>query len=232
MQRVVLSYPLSVNTPVYKNNPPVVIRSQFRIDKGDPFNQFIITTINHNGTHIDGPQHVNPSGKKLSELPIDNFVFSRVTLIDTPKADDEFITQEDLQPFADRIAGSDLLLIRTGFGRIRAADPVRYGNHNPGFAASAAKFLMAFDSLRAIGLDIPSASAAQKPDEGILFHQIILGKDRADGRAILIIEDMNLNQDLSKLNIVYAIPWFIEGVDSSQATIFGETRQSLHDTSR
>ncbi|WP_199620242.1 cyclase family protein [Paenibacillus alkalitolerans] len=181
MKRVVLSYPLSERTPTFKDNPPVEITPQFLIQKGAPFNQFFIKTINHNGTHIDAPWHFNPQGKKLIEYPIDYFIFNRVTLLDIPKSDNELIGKEDLEPFAHRIAGSDLLLIRTGFGKIRDSDPVRYGNSNPGFAASAAKFLLAFDSLRAIGIDIPSASAAQKVEEGILFHQIILGKGRTMG---------------------------------------------------
>lgn len=224
MKRLVLSYPLSVHTPVYRDNPPVEIRQQFSIQKGDLFNQFFITTINHNGTHIDGPWHFNPQGKKLSELPIDYFVFTRMTVLDIPKTDDELITKEDLESFANQIAGSDLLLVRTGFGNIRDSDPVRYGNRNPGFSASAAKYLMVFDSLRAIGIDFPSASAAQRLDEGILFHQIILGKGRMDGHFILIIEDMNLKHDFSEVDIVYAIPLFIEGIDSSFSTIFAEKR--------
>ncbi|MBW5447954.1 cyclase family protein [Cohnella sp. CFH 77786] len=224
MNRVVLSYPLSVNTPVYKDNPPVRIWPQTLIENGSPYNQYVIQTINHNGTHIDAPRHFNPQGKTLSEIPLDYFVFNRVSVIDVPKREDELITAADLMPWADRIAGSDLLLIRTGFGRIRGSDPLRYGNRNPGFAASAARFLMAFDSLRAIGVDFISAAAAQKPEEGILFHQIMLGKGRKDGRFILIMEDLNLNRDLSQIRTVYAVPWFIEGVDSSQATIFGEKR--------
>jgi kynurenine formamidase len=225
MKRLVLSYPLSVHTPVYRDNPPVEIRQQFSIQRGDLFNQFFIDTINHNGTHIDGPWHFNPQGKKLNELPIDYFVFTRMTILDIPKTDDELISKEDLEPFANRIAGSDLLLIRTGFGKIRDSDPVRYGNRNPGFSSSAAQYLMVFDSLRAIGIDVISASAAQKLDKGIAFHQIISGKDRKDGRFLLIIEDMNLNHDLSGANIVYAVPLFIEGIDSSFSTIFAEKRE-------
>lgn len=33
---------------------------------------------------------------------------------------------------------------------------------------------------------------------------------------------MNLNQDLSDIGNVYAVPLFIEGVDSSFSTIFSE----------
>ncbi|MCP1184242.1 cyclase family protein [Paenibacillus sp. 1781tsa1] len=222
MKRLLLSYPLSVNTPVYKDNPPVEIQQQSSIAQGDPYNQFIITSLNHSGTHIDGPWHFNPKGKKLSELPFDDFIFHYPTILDIPKSDDELITKADLEPYEHLIASSDLLLIRTGFGKLRSSDPVRYSDHNPGFAASAASYLMVFDSLRAIGMDMISAGSSLHEDEAIAFHQKILGKDRVDGKFILVIEDMNLNQDLSDIGVVYAVPLFIEGVDSSFSTIFTE----------
>ncbi|MBB6020022.1 kynurenine formamidase [Paenibacillus sp. JGP012] len=222
MKRLLLSYPLGVNTPVYKDNPPVVIQQQASIAQGDPYNQFVITSLNHNGTHIDAPWHFNPQGKKISEIAIDDFIFTHPVIIDIPKSDDELITKADLQPFEHQIAGADLLLIRTGFGKIRSSDPERYANHNPGLSSSAARYLMIFESLRAIGIDMISAGAANHPDEAIAFHQTILGKDRVDGKYILVIEDLNLNQDLSHFTKVYAIPLYIEGVDSSFATVFTE----------
>ncbi|WP_339783931.1 cyclase family protein [Paenibacillus sp. FSL R7-0313] len=222
MKRILLSYPLSVNTPVYKDNPPVEIQQQSSIDQGDLYNQFIITSLDHNGTHIDGPWHFNPQGLKISEIPIDYFIFTHPTILDIPKGDDELITKADLEPYEHQIAGSDLLLIRTGFGNFRSSDPVRYSDHNPGFAADAASYLMVFDSLRAVGMDMISSGSVIHVDEAITFHQIILGKGRVDGKFILLIEDMNLNHDLSGIEKVYAVPLYIEGVDSSFSTVFTE----------
>lgn len=222
MKRILLSYPLSVNTPVYKDNPPVEIEQQSSIDQGDLYNQFIITSLDHNGTHIDGPWHFNPQGLKISEIPIDYFISTHPTILDIPKGDDELITKADLEPYVHQIAGSDLLLIRTGFGNFRSSDPVRYSDHNPGFAADAASYLMVFDSLRAVGMDMISSGSVIHVDEAITFHQIMLGKGRVDGKFILLIEDMNLNHDLSGIEKVYAVPLYIEGVDSSFSTVFTE----------
>ncbi|MEO2213219.1 cyclase family protein [Paenibacillus amylolyticus] len=222
MKRILLSYPLSVNTPVYKDNPPVEIQQQSSIDQGDLYNQFIITSLDHNGTHIDGPWHFNPQGLKINEIPIDYFIFTHPTILDIPKGDDELITKADLKPYEHQIACSDLLLIRTGFGTFRSSDPVRYSNHNPGFAADAANYLMVFDSLRAVGMDMISSGSVIHVDEAIAFHQIMLGKGRVDGKFILLIEDMNLNHDLSGIEKVYAVPLYIEGVDSSFSTVFTE----------
>ncbi|MCL6658719.1 cyclase family protein [Paenibacillus amylolyticus] len=222
MKRILLSYPLSVNTPVYKDNPPVEIQQQSSIDQGDLYNQFIITSLDHNGTHIDGPWHFNPQGLKISEIPIDYFIFTHPTILDIPKDDDELITKADLEPYEHQIAGSDLLLIRTGFGNFRSSDSVRYSDHNPGFAADAANYLMVFDSLRAVGMDMISSGSVIHVDEAITFHQIMLGKGRVDGKFILLIEDMNLNHDLSEIEKIYAVPLYIEGVDSSFSTVFTE----------
>ncbi|WFR61282.1 cyclase family protein [Paenibacillus amylolyticus] len=223
MKRILLSYPLSVYTPVYKDNPPVEIQQQSSIDQGDLYNQFIITSLNHNGTHIDGPWHFNPQGLKINEIPIDYFIFTHPTILDIPKGDDDLITKADLEPYEYQIAGSDLLLIRTGFGKYRSSDPVRYREHNPGFAADAASYLMVFDSLRAVRMDMISSGSVIHVDQAIAFHQIMLGKSRVDGKFILLIEDMNLNHDLSGIEKVYAVPLYIEGVDSSFSTVFTET---------
>nr|WP_258881295.1 cyclase family protein [Paenibacillus sp. sptzw28] len=91
-------------------------------------------------------------------------------ILDIPKKDDELIEKSDLAPFAEHITGTDLLIIRTGFGELRVSDPISFGNRNPGFAASAGEYLMEFETLRAIGMDLPSAVAAEKlPNSWVLY---------------------------------------------------------------
>ncbi|MBF7082775.1 cyclase family protein [Desulfallas sp. Bu1-1] len=218
-----LSYPMSKRMPLFANNPQMKIWPESSMENGDPYEQFFIETVNHNGTHIDAPRHFNPRGARIAELPIENFVFHHPVVIDLPKGKGELIKAADLEPLADSIANADLLLIRTGFGKIRDYDPHVYGNENPGFHPSAAEFFLEnLPVLKAIGMDFPSATSALHISEGIAFHQIILGKNATDGRAILLIEDVNLNQDLSGLRRVYALPLLIEGIDSAPCTILGE----------
>lgn len=222
-----LSFPLGINTPVYRNNPPVSTWSFTSTARGDPANQFFLQTLNHNGTHIDGPFHFNPEGKSLYELAAGEFIFSSVGVVELKKDADELITGKELQAFTSVIASADLLLLKTGFGACRKRDPELFCWHNPGFAGSAGKFLMEFPSLKAVGFDFPSAAAAAHREEGILFHKTVLGAGRSDEKAILIIEDMDLGKDLSGIEKVFALPLLIEGADSGPATIIAEFRETF-----
>jgi kynurenine formamidase len=69
-------------------------------------------------------------------------------------------------------------------------------------------------------MDTISLACMQHLEEGLEAHRILL---RGDGRRFLIIEDMNLDFDLSHLRRVFALPLFIEGVDSSPCTVMGVT---------
>ena len=75
-----------------------------------------------------------------------------------------------------------------------------------------------FPALRAIGLDTVSLACMQHLEDGLEAHRILL---RGEGRRFLIIEDMNLDRDLSRLQQVMAVPLFIEGADSSPCTVMG-----------
>ena len=224
MKRIYLSFPLGEKTPLFRDNPPVKTWPQFSTDVGDVFNQSFLLTINHNGTHIDGPKHFDPGGLSLWELPPESFVFDNIAIIDIPKQDDELITAEDLKSYPRELEVCDLVIFRTGFGPLRFKDPFRFGWHNPCYARSAGESLMEHPNIKAIGMDLPSAPGAQNLDEGIAFHQVVLGKGRSDGQAILIIEDMNIDQDLEGLERVYALPLLIRGLDSGPCTIVGEFR--------
>jgi arylformamidase len=217
-----LSYPLGVATPRYRDNPPVRIWPQYAMAAGDGFNQYFVMSVTHSGTHMDCPRHFNPLGPAVADLPLDFFVFEHPVVLDLPKTDDELIGAQDLEPHRGQLAEADLLLIRTGFGLVREADPERYGWHNPGFDASAGRWLVSQPKLRAVGMDTPSASAAQHLDQGIRFHEVVLGRDRADAAPFVILEDVNLRGALRGLERVYAIPLIIQGVDSSPCTIVAE----------
>ena len=77
-----------------------------------------------------------------------------------------------------------------------------------------------FPHLPAIGLDTVSLACMQHLEDGLEAHRILL---RGEGRRFLIIEDMNLDFDLSRLQQVIALPLFIEGIDSAPCTVMGVT---------
>ena len=222
-----LSYELTPGTPTYMDNPPVQLEQVASIADGDIANWFSLQTINHNGTHVDAPWHFDPHGMRLDQLAPRSFFFTAARVIDVPKDADELITADDLSPSQDAIAGSDLLLLRTGFGGRYRDDPARgYGTRGPGFAESAGAYLRGFPSLRAVGMDIISAGAPAHPGEGKAFHQMALGQTspaEAANPFVLLIEDCRLDDDLSDrdLSLVITSPLIIKPSDGAPVTVLG-----------
>ncbi len=133
------------------------------------------------------------------------------------------VTVEELEPYADRLRQSDLVLIRSGWGHLRSRFPRRYAADGPGVSPDACEYLLVdFPDLKAIGMDWISLAAYRRLDpEGIDAHQILCGA-RTPGRYMIIIEDINLQAAPERLKSVYAIPLFLEGVDSSPCTVVAE----------
>lgn len=221
---VLLSHPLGTATPTWRDNPPVAIAPYSRIVDGDVANQHVLTTLNHNGTHVDAPLHFAPGGRSLTDFSPEEWLFSAPRLIDVPRTDDELIDVPDLEPHAATIAEADLLLIRTGFERFRG-DAARFGQRAPGFAAAAGPFLLGFGGLRAVGMDVPSATAPAHLDEGIAFHQAVLGTGQAEPRTLLLVEDVHLAAlDVPAPAEVVVAPLLLDGLDGAPATILARVR--------
>jgi len=78
-----------------------------------------------------------------------------------------------------------------------------------------------FPDLRAVGMDVPSFSCIRHLDETMRAHNVVLG---GEGRRFLIVEDMDLDQDLSGLAEVWLAPLLVDGTDSGPCTVFGVVR--------
>ncbi len=186
--------------------------------RGSISNVFRLTICNHTGTHIDGPNHFSMKKKAVNKFNIEDFIFNDPLLLDIIKNDRELIYVEDLEPHFNYIKKSDLLLLRTGFSKIRRQNLKRYIKGSPGFSAAAGKYLAGkFPNLRAIAMDTLSFACPLKLEEGIRAHQILLDEC---SRTIFLIEDINLDFDLSKVKQVMTIPLFVENIDSAPCTVF------------
>jgi kynurenine formamidase len=191
------------------------------MERGDVSNLFVLTLSNHSGTHMDAPWHFIVSGLRICDFHLEEFVFERPLCIDVPLGDGQLLQPDHFQPHAENISAADLLLVRTGYTRVRHEAPERYRLLSPGMSTAGAMYLAdSFPGLRALGLDTISLASMQHLEEGLEAHRVLF---RGDGRRFLVIEDMNLDLDLSRLNRVIALPLFIEGVDSSLCTVMGIT---------
>ncbi|MBP1996292.1 cyclase family protein [Paenibacillus eucommiae] len=112
----ILSYPLSEHDPGWPGNFKMKTEPSTLISKGEVANQYIITLHNHFGSHMDGAKHFNDKGPRLSELPLDTFIYNQPLLLDIPKTFGEKVFDSDLRPLAEKIKKADLLMIRSLVG--------------------------------------------------------------------------------------------------------------------
>ena len=217
-----LSFDLRLSTPTPGGVQPLVLRARESIEAGDVSNTFYYTAWNHAGTHVDAPAHMLAHGERVTDLPIGHFIFQSPYLLELTKGDFELIRPEDLHSCEERIAATDLLMLRTGFVRYRDNEPARYQDRNPGLSLAAAQYLTTprFASLRAIGIDAISVATPAHVNEGIQAHRALFS--RQTGPPILLVEDMDLRPDLSEVRRVFVVPLYVEGLDSAPCTVIAE----------
>ncbi len=196
------------------------MRPVLKLADGNKCNTAEVCLFNHNGTHIDLPNHYHADGRRLVEHDICEFIFDRPILIRVDVGEGQAITAALLRPFKEAILGKDLVLLKTGFGARRASP--EYMN-NPYLTLDAAEFLRGLSSLRAIGIDFISVTNSRFQKLGDEVHRILLGEP-PDGKPVLIIEDLELSSEaiIEQFHRVFAIPLFVEGVDGMPCTVFGE----------
>lgn len=224
MKYIRLSYPLKKNMPLYPGTAPTKIKKDKSIYRGDSCNKFILTLSNHAGTHIDTPSHFYAGAKTIIDYAPDEFVFHAPLIADCRKAQGEAISLEDLRPFMKKANTADALLIRTGFGRFREKAPVTYCKNNPYISPQAALFIRnSFPSIKLVGIDCISVSNPGEKEAGRQTHLILLNPEGFPSNPVLILEDMALPADFNHFHRLMAWPVFVSDIDSSPATVIGET---------
>jgi len=217
-----LSYKLSENTPFYEGLAKPRIEQIYDLREGHACNSFYFTTSNHAGTHVDGPYHFNPTGRKIADYEPCELVFIRAAILDAPLAPSQLIRPEDLSGLDAIRPDCDILLLRSGFGS-RRGDAKTYVEQGPGFSAAAARTILErLPSLRAIAMDFVSAASMAHMDEGCEAHRVFLGCAGYSDRAVLLIEDARLPADLRVPSRIIVAPWLFEGLDSAPCSLLAE----------
>ena len=218
-----LSYTISAQTTAIGwaasgETPEVVKVTPYeRISQGDRANSSLVELFNHCGTHIDLPNHVSLDDRALADFTIDELVFHQPLVVDLPLGDDELLSVDHLAGHSHQLQSCDLLLIRSGFSRHRG-DLKHYAVHTPGVSVAAAHYLIEyFPNIKAVGVDFLSFETLSDVSHEFKGHATVLG------HGVLIIEDLDLRAiENENLGRVFAIPLFIEEVDSFPATVFAE----------
>lgn len=141
------------------------------VDNDHEIVHYHISTGMHIGTHMDGPLHMIPNGRKLSSIPVDRFI-ANGHVIDARGQKE--IGVDLLASHA--IAEGDCVLIYTGFDA-QFHDPSFYTDY-PDITEDFAKKLVEL-RVKFVGMDTPSPDKAP-----YAVHRILLKNE------ILIIEGL------------------------------------------
>lgn len=221
MKLIWLSYPMSTTAP----RPPAIPApsvSEFQSIEKDGANVQFLQCYNHTGTHLDTAAHVLPDGASIIEFAPEELVYRKLKIIDlTGTADDTVVTPELLEPWLKETSDADALLVRFGVEDRRKNDHVRFSNHCPGFSIPAAEYIhQKMPQLRMIGTDVPSIACIHCLDETMKAHNAFF--EKASTPHFIIIEEMKLDTDLSKVKSMLVSPWLHEDMNCGPCVIWAQ----------
>lgn len=218
---VELSYVVTEEDPVYPDNPKDIFEPRTRIEKGDASNSTYVHHFTHNGTHIDAPFHFDKNGKKIDQIPLEDLIYEKPAFVNIAIEPSGRITKEDLN-VPD---GSDLVIIRTGFGKFRKENPAMYRFMFPGFEKAAVRYIREdLRSVKAVMVDFISVDQiVEGADSGYPIHNCFMSPFKSPERPVLIIEDANL-EPIAGRNVkrVFVMPVRFKGLDGAPVSIVAE----------
>jgi len=162
-------------------------------DKGFFYSANNFSTAEHGGTHIDAPIHFSEKGQSVDEIPLEKLIGNAIKIDISIKAlnnADYLITIEDFKEWETKektkIPIGSIVLLQTGFSKFYP-DKIKYLGtdqrgenavkelHFPGLSAKAAKWLVEYRNINAIGIDTPSIDYGQS--EYFKSHVILLSQN-------------------------------------------------------
>jgi len=200
MKTIDLSHTLDENISVYPGTPKPKIEIIATHEKNG-YAELLLTFPTHTATHLDAPFHMIPGGKRLTDLPVEQFA-GKAIVIPYPK--NEFDLQW-IKQYEEQINSVDFVILQTGAEQRWKTG--KYCDDYPALTAEAAKWLTT-KHLKGIGLD---AISIDKPDATeFIIHKIILGS------GMIIIENLkNLEQLKGKIFDFYALPLPVKDADGA-----------------
>ncbi len=218
---IYLSHFLSETTPAYGNGESFKSVQRRSMERNDSCNAGLWTMSNHLGTHIDCPRHFSKSGKTLSEYAADFWLFFSVVVVDISPITPEQHIDLTVLPVENIPVDVDLLIVKTGFGKMRGDS--MYWSSNPSFSPDLADALRErCPNLRAMGFDTISLSPWTDRDLGRQTHRAFLDTQRP----ILLIEDMDLtylDRDTSVKQVIIG-PLPVKDSDASPCMVICEVK--------
>jgi arylformamidase len=201
-----VSRTLSNDLAEWPGDEPCRFRLTREKAKGESVNLGAIGMSVHNGTHADAQFHFDTNGESIEKASLETYL-GRATVVDLAQAfldakEKHLITIEDLRPYAEQIAVTSRLLVKTG----RWSDSTIFPDKIPVIAADVPAWLQK-NGVKLLGLDLPSVDEIDSKS---------LPNHHALARAgIAIIESLDLNDVALGTYDLSALPLKIAGGDGA-----------------
>lgn len=175
MKIIDLTHSFTEKMPVYPGDPEPSLKQVASLEK-DGFNDHMINTVMHVGTHMDAPLHMIADGKKMDEINTNKFIGKGILIDARGKDKVDASLLENIQ-----IEEDSIVLVFTGFGS-KYREQAYFENY-PGITEDFAQKMVEL-KVKIVGMDILGPDQPPFPT-----HKILLGN------GILIIENLtNLDQ--------------------------------------
>jgi arylformamidase len=175
----------------------------------------------HVGTHVEYALHFMPNGREISSLPLWRVVGPAVRVDFRDKGTSEPMTTEEFKARAD-IRPGDIVLTWTGRDNLYRTPK---SHDRPYVTKDAAAWLADDRKIAALGTDSSGFEVRGGPDKDPNHYKFF---DRED--PIPIFECMaNLGELKHDRCFLIALPWLVEGLDSSPVRIIAIEGESEED---
>jgi len=178
MKIIDLSQNIECGMPVYPGDCEVTL-SQTHVYSRDQFNDHMLQTGMHVGTHVDGPMHMTDINKYICDLELESFCGQGCII---HAQNENIIKLKD--EYLDIIKGKSIVLIYTGMNYCYGEE--KYYSNHPVLDMSFCEILVK-NNVKMVGVDMPS------PDKfPFEIHKYLLSND------VLILENLT---NLDKINV-------------------------------
>ncbi|MEM2178256.1 MAG: cyclase family protein [Candidatus Methanomethylicaceae archaeon] len=166
MKIIDLTCPLNNHMPLHPIAKDIEIIRKYTLEN-DGYNITQIKIFTHSGTHIDAPFHMIKNGKKLDEIPLENF-FGNAAVLNVPKGELGEITSKELEEALGKsklkVYPGETVLINTGWGKYyveEIKDSIYLAEKHPGLLMDAAEWFI--EKIKLIGIDVFSIRHPKLP---------------------------------------------------------------------
>lgn len=143
-----ISVPVSNETPTFPGDPRVEITTCMAIARGDAANVSALNFGAHTATHVDAPAHFIEGGRRIADLPLENFV-GRARVIEIP---DDRAAIEAPHVAPEIIENAARLLFKTRNSKFWHERPLRFRENFTYLSPEAAR-IIARSNVQLVGID-------------------------------------------------------------------------------